>query len=304
MAGSWKRRPTSATHCKQLADELARSREASRDLTRFIESFVRPRGIDKPVIPFRGRSPQLRLPGSNRSPRRSPGRACLRRSFWRRSPRLPLCRAKVAEAVLNFSTRVFRFGLFNIARIREVDATSLVARRTPLDYPKNPISILVTSPKENSSRARSVMSEPWTVHWLERVVSPGEVLYDVGANVGTYSLVAAISHDREVRVFAFEPSFVTYAALCRNILENDCDRVHHADAGRAYRAQGNTVFKYRSLVSGAIEHAVGGRSLYTKGFKERKPVYQQRILGIPLDSLIADFQLDPTRSYQARRRWR
>ena len=57
--------------------------------------------------------------------------------------------------------------------------------------------------------------------------------------------------------------------------------------------RGNTVFKYRSLVSGAIEHAVGGRSLYTKGFKERKPVYQQRMLGIPLDSLIQDFQLDP-----------
>jgi hypothetical protein len=41
-----------------------------------------------------------------------------------------------------------------------------------------------------------------------------------------------------------------------------------------------------------VEHAVGSQNLLTKGFKERKPVYQQRILGIPLDSLIEDFQLD------------
>ena len=94
------------------------------------------------------------------------------------------------------------------------------------------------------------MSEPWTVHWLERIVAPGDVLYDVGANIGAFSLVAANAHDQAVRVFAFEPSFVTYAALCRNVLENTCDKSHHPHAGGADGGQGNTVFKYRSLVSG------------------------------------------------------
>ena len=202
--------------------------------------------------------------------------------------------------MLNFSTRVFRFGSVQYradqgGRTRRAwwrDARHSIIRKIRS-------RILVTSPKENSSRARSVMSEPWTVHWLERVVAPGEVLYDVGANVGTYSLVAAISHDREVRVFAFEPSFVTYAALCRNILENDCDKCITPMPVALTEHRGNTVFKYRSLVSGAIEHAVGGRSLYTKGFKERKPVYQQRILGIPLDSSHRGFSARSTRSYQA-----
>lgn len=284
--------PDFATHCQQLADELGRSQEEGSDLTRFVETFVRPRGLDKPVMPV-----AVEATASVTEIKSDPARL----SWSRMLAALVLAPLaaiaslprKGAEALLNFSTRVFRFGLFNIARIREVDATSLVARRTPLDYPRNPISILVTSPKENSARARSVMSEPWTVHWLERVVAPGEVLYDVGANVGTYALVAAISHDREVRVFAFEPSFVTYAALCRNILENECDKCITPMPVALTEQRGNTVFKYRSLVSGAIEHAVGGRSLYTKGFKERKPVYQQRMLGIPLDSLIQDFQLDP-----------
>lgn len=280
------------THCKQLADELGRSQEERRDLTRFIEGFVRPAGLDKPVMPVAVEAVASVIEIKPEPARMTWSRmlAALVLAPLAAIASLP---RKGAEALLNFSTRVFRFGLFNIARIREVDATSLVARRTPLDYPKNPISILVTSPKENSSRTRSVMSEPWTVHWLERVVAPGDVLYDVGANVGAYSLVAAISHDREVKVFAFEPSFVTYAALCRNILENECDKCITPMPVALTEHRGNTVFKYRSLVSGAIEHAVGGRSLYTKGFKERKPVYQQRMLGIPLDSLIQDFQLDP-----------
>jgi len=290
--GILEKAPDFATHRKQLANELSRSKEARRDLTRFIESFIRPAGLDKPATPVALETvasvteitpPAARLSWSRMA-------AALLLAPLAAMASLP---RKSAEALLNFSTRVFRFGLFNIARLREVDATSLVARRTPLDYPKSLISILVTSPKENLSRTRSVMSEPWTVHWLERVIAPGDVLYDVGANVGAYSLVAAISHGREVRVFAFEPSFVTYAALCRNILENDCDKCITPMPVALTEHRGNTVFKYRSLVSGAVEHAVGSRSLFTKGFKERKPVYQQRMLAIPLDSLIEDFQLDP-----------
>jgi FkbM family methyltransferase len=290
--GILEKAPDFPTHFRQLADELRRGPEAKRDLARFIESFLRPSGRDKPATPIAIEAVDS---VTEIVPRQT-------RVTWVRvvagtvlAPFAVLASLpkRGTEALLSFSTRLFRFGLFNIARIKECDATTLVARRTPLDYPGNPISILVTSPKENLTRSRSVMSEPWTVRWLEQVLAPGDVLYDVGANVGAYSLVAAVSHDREVRVFAFEPSFVTYAALCRNILENDCDKCITPMPVALTEHRGNTVFKYRSLVSGAVEHAVGNRNLFTKGFKERKPVYQQRILGIPLDSLIQDFQLDP-----------
>jgi FkbM family methyltransferase len=137
------------------------------------------------------------------------------------------------------------------------------------------------------------MSEPWTVHWLERVIEPGDVLYDVGANVGAFSLVAAKAHDQAVRVFAFEPSFVTYAALCRNILENECDKSVTPLPLALTEDRGHTVFKYRSLISGATEHALGDQNLATKDFKGTKPVYQQRILAVPMDSLTQYFNLEP-----------
>jgi FkbM family methyltransferase len=283
--------PDVATHFKQLAEELKRGPESKGDLKGFIESFVRPVGLDKPATPIIVETvasvpeiePQVGFSGVGKVARLFLAPVAAIASFPR----------KGAEALLSFSTRALRFGLFNIARIQDMDATALVARRTPLDYSKNPISILVTSPKENSTRTRSVMSEPWTVHWLEHVIKPGDVLYDVGASVGTYALVAAISHEGTVRVFAFEPSFVTYAALCRNVLENGCEKSITPMPLVLTEKKGSTLFKYRSLVSGAAQHAFGDRNLFTKGFKERKPVYQQRMVGITLDSLVQDFHFDP-----------
>ena len=65
-------------------------------------------------------------------------------------------------------------------------------------------------------RAKTLLSkEPETISWLDEYVKPGEVLYDIGANVGCYSLYAAIF--REARVFSFEPAYMNYYILCKNI---------------------------------------------------------------------------------------
>jgi FkbM family methyltransferase len=68
-------------------------------------------------------------------------------------------------------------------------------------------------------RARSVMvKEPGTVSWIEQM-SAGDVMVDVGANVGLYALCAA--RFRGARVFAFEPESQNYALLNANIHLNN-----------------------------------------------------------------------------------
>lgn len=59
--------------------------------------------------------------------------------------------------------------------------------------------------------------EPDTIEWI-RGFAPGEVLVDIGANVGMYTIWAAKT--RGVRVFAFEPESQNYALLYRNIIRN------------------------------------------------------------------------------------
>lgn len=59
--------------------------------------------------------------------------------------------------------------------------------------------------------------EPETLEWIDSI--PGNsVLWDVGANIGLYSVYAA--KKRDCHVFAFEPSVFNLELLARNIHEN------------------------------------------------------------------------------------
>lgn len=88
----------------------------------------------------------------------------------------------------------------------------------PLDYPKAKIEILVSSKTELYARTASCRREPGTVTWLESL-DENSVLFDIGANVGAYSLVAA-SLNKKIKVFSFEPHYGNFAKLCSNIEHN------------------------------------------------------------------------------------
>jgi FkbM family methyltransferase len=93
-----------------------------------------------------------------------------------------------------------------------------------LDYAKAAIYLRLTS-RQEFHRLKSCEKEPWTIRWVEEYLEPGQVLYDVGANVGAYTLVAAVAVPA-ARVVAFEPGPANFAALCANLELNDvADRV-------------------------------------------------------------------------------
>jgi FkbM family methyltransferase len=67
-------------------------------------------------------------------------------------------------------------------------------------------------------RAKTLLTkEPATIAWIDGF-APGSVMWDIGANVGIYSLYAAAT--RQARVLAFEPNPANYALLCGNIAIN------------------------------------------------------------------------------------
>jgi len=72
-------------------------------------------------------------------------------------------------------------------------------------------------------RAETLLSkEPETIKWIDSF-APDTVFWDVGANVGVYSLYAA--RRRQVQVMAFEPSAANYGILSKNIEINKMDSV-------------------------------------------------------------------------------
>jgi FkbM family methyltransferase len=96
--------------------------------------------------------------------------------------------------------------------------------------------------------------EPWTLEWIAGFKS-GEILLDCGANVGMYTIWAAVT--RGVRVYAFEPESQNYALLNRNIMLNEVS--HLVDAfcmGLSDTAGLSKLYMY-DLRAGGSNHAVG-----------------------------------------------
>jgi FkbM family methyltransferase len=76
-----------------------------------------------------------------------------------------------------------------------------------------------TTGNSSVKRVRSLFSkEPITLAWIDSF-ERGEVVYDIGANVGMYTIYAAVMRDAEV--YAFEPEALNYGELNKNIFLND-----------------------------------------------------------------------------------
>jgi FkbM family methyltransferase len=70
------------------------------------------------------------------------------------------------------------------------------------------------------------LKEPETVRWIDACMAPGDILWDVGSNIGLYAVYAA--KRGAGAVYAFEPFGPTYVQLVRNLIRNGCDKTVRA----------------------------------------------------------------------------
>ena len=125
--------------------------------------------------------------------------------------------------------------------------------------------------------------EPSTVEWLASF-APGAVLVDVGANVGMYTVWAAVT--RGARVFAFEPESQNYALLNRNILLNGVSSTVTAYCVGLSDKSGLSVLHMADMRIGGSCHALGEALDYA-----HQPLQAQFVQGsvaATIDELVAD----------------
>ncbi len=155
-----------------------------------------------------------------------------------------------------------------------------------LDYPKAEIQMTANTYALYKRAKKSCAKEPGTIEWLEKYVRPGEVLFDIGANVGAYSLVAA-TKGKKTRVYAFEPGFSTYVELCRNILLNGFqERITPLNIPLSNKTIATT-FRYRTIASGAAEHEGLDKTVSSK----KAPAFTQPVICYALDEVVRQFKL-------------
>lgn len=154
-----------------------------------------------------------------------------------------------------------------------------------LDYPNGTIFLHSDSTIERDLRSISCRKEPMTVEWMKRELRPGDVLYDIGANVGAYSLIASHIIGGQGTVYAFEPSFLNYNQLCRNIVLNNFQncivpfQIPLCSEKRLDR------FHYQNMQTGGSLHSFSRNIDYKADVFE--PVVSLGMLGLSLNDFAA-----------------
>lgn len=158
-----------------------------------------------------------------------------------------------------------------------------------MDYSPHDIYLHVDSLTEYETRLYSCQKEPDTVNWIEDSMQPGDLFFDVGANIGAYSLIAAKCFAGAVKVFAFEPAFSNFSQLCRNIALNNCqDAVFPLSLALSDQTRIGE-FNYYDLETGGALHTLGEAIDY-KGDRFT-PVLIQKMLSYRLDDFIEQFKI-------------
>jgi len=141
-------------------------------------------------------------------------------------------------------------------------------------------------------------AEPETLDWLTRL-TPADILYDVGANVGMYSIVAAKVHG--ARVFSFEPEGQNFATLNKNIVSNRCGDAITAYCVAILDRLEVDVLNLGQIAVGSALHAFGeplrdaqyAESDQTK-LERFEPHHRQGSVAFDIDGLIARGLPPPT----------
>jgi FkbM family methyltransferase len=169
--------------------------------------------------------------------------------------------------------------------VRIKESISVTGR---LDYPHGDIRMAIDNAVQ-LARLGACRKEPETVAWIEERVRPGDVFFDVGANVGAYSFVADSVARGQCSIFAFEPSYSTFAALVANVqLNRASERIRTLQLALSNETKLET-FNYSSTNAGAAMHGLG-QPIDENG-KPFAPAYVQTILAFRMDDLVSQFAI-------------
>ena len=109
----------------------------------------------------------------------------------------------------------------------------------------------------------------------------GDIVIDIGANTGYFSLIASRKVGEKGKIFSFEPSPREFIRLLTNINQNSCSNVYPLNI--AVSSEFGTADFFI-----ASEHT-GVNSFHST---DGKPTYVENVLKMPLDFFVLNFKLD------------
>lgn len=99
---------------------------------------------------------------------------------------------------------------------------------------------------EFSRCMKMFIKEPGTCDWIKKELIKGEIFYDIGANIGVYTVLAAKCTGETGKVFAFEPHCGSFSRLLENIHVNNLEHIVRPCNFALHDQQGFFPFEYFS----------------------------------------------------------
>lgn len=137
-------------------------------------------------------------------------------------------------------------------------------------------------------RAETLLSkEPETIEWINSFALD-TIFWDIGANVGVYSLYAA--KRQHIQVMAFEPSAANYSILSKNIEINEMDSVI---SGLCVAFSDKSEVGYLNMSNtspgGALSCFGQAQEAYSIAGKTYEVPFKQGMIGFTIDDFIERF---------------
>lgn len=125
--------------------------------------------------------------------------------------------------------------------------------------------------------------EPETLEWIDNFEKKKIIFWDIGANVGLYSIYASIVHSK-IKVYSFEPSFLNLNILSRNIFINNLKnkiRIFQLPLNDKY-------FNFSQMNETTLSTggAFSGFRNNLLNYEGKKVLNSYKILGVSLNTLI------------------
>jgi FkbM family methyltransferase len=136
--------------------------------------------------------------------------------------------------------------------------------------------------KEQNRASRLFEKEKGTIDWIDRQLRPDDVFYDVGANIGGFTIFAGHRLGDRGQVFAFEPHIPNANSLIENVFLNGLERKVRLVTAALTNREGYERFNYHSMYAAASTSQYGRNSYEGEVFE---PMFIEIKHGCTLDAL-------------------
>lgn len=138
------------------------------------------------------------------------------------------------------------------------------------------------SQKERNRALRLFDKEKGTIAWIDRDLRQGDVFYDVGANIGTFTIFAGKRINDNGAVYSFEPHIPNANSLINNIFLNRLEGKVRLSTIALTNSIGYNEFNYHSMYAAASTSQYGRTSYEGEEFS---PKFVEVKHGCSLDEL-------------------